>query len=451
MNNRCECSDPMHTNAFVDLNGVPFLLAEYLDKRNFLQLDRSMVKSEIFIDQSDSMRAVVDINVDDIGSRSSDGKLNTTGNNTKQKRLLEMIKNRTDRCDNQFDVLRRGIIIRVNYQLENNTTGKVLRTISEDLRIADRSYFLLINPKDVSDNSIVVNFNSSIVSTINNFTHGMNRMKFRITSIQLFYEMTKRSPKVPRIKNSMVSNPSYTDGYCNCMDSYDHNYHRAMQSKHVIDINGRCNCGDYGNEGPEVVTPPTWSMFNRYYHFVDGGKDIILHREEIDDPMNEVTLIPCGTIQVNRTFIINPGHRIIFKLSIWKNDVTVVNNATPIAELLNAPVYNDGPGCGCDHNINPDYETVLRLLHETKAVNERQSRMICHLNDTIRKLEERIENMENPSEPDNKCDCDHSEILEKLDDISDEIESIKGTSGGCDCPEMIPIPLEEIESMFKNV
>jgi hypothetical protein len=34
-----------HVNAFIDLNGMPYLVAEYLDKSQFRQLDRALIKS----------------------------------------------------------------------------------------------------------------------------------------------------------------------------------------------------------------------------------------------------------------------------------------------------------------------------------------------------------------------------------------------------------------------
>jgi len=83
--------DSNHVNAFVDMNGVPYLVAEYLDTNNFQQIDRSLIKSEVFVDQSEAMRAVVDISIDDIGKRASDGLPAIVGNNTKQKNLLKMI------------------------------------------------------------------------------------------------------------------------------------------------------------------------------------------------------------------------------------------------------------------------------------------------------------------------------------------------------------------------
>ena len=86
----CNCDCDKHVNGFIDLNGVPYLLGEYLNKRTFQQVDRSVIKSEINVDLSEAMRAVIDINIDDIGKRASDGYPSIVGNNSKYNQLLNM-------------------------------------------------------------------------------------------------------------------------------------------------------------------------------------------------------------------------------------------------------------------------------------------------------------------------------------------------------------------------
>jgi hypothetical protein len=78
----------------------------------------------------------------------------------------------------------------------------------------------------------------------------------------------------------------------------------------------------------DVIDHTGWVGFNRYYHFTNHGCDMILHQDEITDPRAKIVLIPCGLVAVNRAFIINPGHRLIFKFNIWKNDVTVFNDTS---------------------------------------------------------------------------------------------------------------------------
>lgn len=414
----CEsyCDHHKHTNAFVDLNGIPYALAEYLDRWNFQQIDRSLIRSEINVDQSESMRAIIDINVDDIGKRASDGLPAIVGNCTKQKHLLKMVADNAERFDRQLDVLRRGIVLRVNYQLENQRTGQVIRTMSEDMRILNRCYFMDINPRNVNDNAIIVNFSDSMVSTINEFTHGTDRMIMRVTKIQMYYECVKRSLKMNRIKQSMIPSgyPNYylPTSYGSEEDMYQ--YHSNMQNRHFLGHFDNRGLDWYGCEDRDMISPPVCTNFNRFYHFGDGGRDIIFHNQEIYDPMCKTVLLAAGTIDVNRAFIINPGHRIIFKFCIWKNDITVVSDTSPIARALKVPMddhchdHHHHDDCFHDHGhlINPDKETLIRLYHELQHTNDRQNAVINRMLDRIDELAEQIQNIILPpvEEPDTPID-----------------------------------------------
>lgn len=411
----CENHFHGHTNAFVDLNGVPYLLGEYLDRRKFQQIDRSMIRSEIFVDQSEAMRAIIDISVDDIGKRASDSMPAIVGNCTKQKDLLEMISATAQRSDHRLDVLRRGIVLRVNYQLENQSTGQVIRSMTEDLRIDNRSYFLDINPRNVDDNAIVVNFANTMVSTINNFTHGTARMVMRITNIQMFYDCVTKDLKRPRIHQSLTS--GYRPGYLpSSYGSEDemYAYHKQMQNRHYLGYPGD-DCLDWEGCDNSSITPPTWSDFNRFYHFDNGGRDIILHAQELNDPYCKTVLLSAGTVTVNRAFIINPGHRIIFKFSIWKNDVTVFNDTRNIAVALRVPVNDYGGDCDHEHEhehhhhehvVNPDYETLIRLYHDLQCTNDRQNCVINRIIDKIEDLGDKLDKLISPDEPDNPVNPD---------------------------------------------
>lgn len=496
-NENCPAHD-LHTNAFLDLNGIPYLLGEYLDKRRFQQIDPALIRSEVFIDQRESMRAIIDISIDDIGSRASDGYPAIVGNNTKQRSLLKMISSQADELNHQFDVIRSGIIMRVNYQLENQRTGQMLRSMVENLRIHDRSYFLNINPRNVNDNAIIVNFSNSMVSTINEFTHGRDPMVLRITSVQMFYECLRRDPSIPRIQQA---NGPWAPG--SEVDYY--RYHEQMQNRHVITPNG-CRYEGFGNESPEMIAPPTWTMISRYYHFDQSGHDIVFHDREINDPMAAAVLVPCGTVQINRAFMINPGHRLVFKFSVWKNDLTVVSDALAIAEAIRTPYFN---GCRPPYmpDAKPPYPTfddceyvkpyhpahhhhdgeVLRALRESQEINEQQSQMISRLTnavnslreivskqhgddvevpdvipmppnkpphhkpghggfiiDKIRELEKMLEDLKNSG---SDSECDHAEIDQKIDDLQKEIEDIR--TNGTD--EVVADQLKALEEAIVSL
>ena len=450
--NNCGCNN--HTNAFIDLNGIPYVLGEYVDRTQFMQVDRSLIKSNIFIDQTESMRAVIDISIDDIGKVASDGSINAIGNTTKQKNLLKMIRNNASMLDNQLDVIRGGIVLRINYQLENYSTNQVIRSMTEDLRIPERVYALNINSKDVDDNSIIVNFNRAMVSTINEFTHGNDRMVLRITNVQMMYECVKRSIKLPRIKDSIVGNESY-----NPLNGSIYDYHKNNQSQHFLG-DPRCTSGNGYCDKP---TLPAWSVFNRYYHFSEDASDLILHNEEIYDPMNEVVLIPCGNVRINRSFIINPGHRLIFKFSIWKNDVTLVNDTTNVAKALDVPVLGDvSNNCGCNCNDTNNNQMILMMIDNMKNMINQQNTVINQLVATVNNI-----NHKNdcgchhnhhpvpppPSSDDCNCDEEHEEINNKLNELENEINDVKDNigSGECNCDPLEPMSPETITELLKDL
>lgn len=384
-----------HNNAFINLNGVPYLLSEYVDQNTFQTIDRALVKNEINIDSSDPGRAIVDISIDNIGRR-SDGTLNVLGNATKQNSLIDMIKENIYRIEHHLPVLKRGLMLRIHYQLENNRTGKVLRSLQEDIRIADRNYFIDINANNINDNAIIVNFTDSIVSTINQFTHGTDIMQLRITSIQLGYECVRPNKMRPQIGHSIYNTPPEMyadDGLNNEQEMYY--YHKSLQPKQYL--------GDpYYNQN---IIPNQWYDFNRFYHFDESGADIIIHDQEINDRNNRIMHILCGDIVVNRTFLVQPGQRIIFKFSVWKNDLCIFNNTTRVAEALRVnttpywppvppqpqpqpqpaptpypqPVYPPYPG-------SFEFKYIIDLLESMKGMDYRQNGVINKIDESLKEV-----------------------------------------------------------------
>jgi hypothetical protein len=245
--------------------------------------------------------------------------------------------------NHQFNTLRRGIIVRVNYQIENSHTGQILRKMSEDLRIFDREYYLDINGRDINDNALITNFSSTLVSTVNSFTYGMEQMLFRITKVQLFYETLRADvPKAKQLQQCQPYREAWPEGvpynpipeYLFSNDKNIWNYHNEHQR--VQRIGGPESLTTNG-----LISPPLMSSFNRFYHFTQSGDNIILHAQEINDPRAQIALLPCGVIHVNRRFVINPGHRIVFRINIFKNDCMIVNDTTEIAKVLQVPFLED--------------------------------------------------------------------------------------------------------------
>lgn len=348
MSDRVNTTD-QHTNGFINLNGVPYLLDEYIEQNNFQQIDRANVKSDVTIDTTEDRTAIVDISIDDIGE-TSDGSLNIIGNYTKQQNLIEMIKNGIYRLEHHLPVLKKGIIVRVNYQLENQRTGQILKSLQEEINIAQRNYFVEISAKDLNDTAVIANFADSAVSTIAEYTHGTDPIQLRITSIQLYYECVRP----PKFKPFPGRPPLYRippeafvrDGLHDEQEMYY--YHKGLQNRQYM--------GEK-LERPWDVIPQQWYDFNRFYHFETDGKDIILHDNEINADRTRILRIPCGYITVNRTFVVYPGQRIVFRFSIWKNDLCVVTDTTSIAEALGVnttPYYPPTPSKDNDSDSSKD-------------------------------------------------------------------------------------------------
>ena len=388
MNNisRSACSkcreNQNHTNTFITLNGIPYLVAEYMDNRALLPIDAANVKSEINIDQSNCMQTIIDISIDDIGHKST-GALNIIGNKTKLDSLHTIIRNRTDMLDNQLPVLRRGIVLQVNYQLENQRTGQVIRSMVENLRIYDRSFFIAVNRDDINDNGIVVNFSNSMVSTVNNFTNGLDPMILRITSIQMFYERVKRSSMAPRVPKSLITDPElaqYFYGY----DANLYKYHQRMQSQHIMS-------SGTGNEILDSGIPGSWGIFDRFYHFDTESKDIVIHDQEVYDQRTPLIKVPCGSVVVGRSFVVNPGTRLVFKICIWKNDLIAVNDCNGIADLLRAPISSyqpkpQPPRFCCPMQIQAQENTPTNTDYEQNAAINEIAASLSDLINTVNSL-----------------------------------------------------------------
>jgi len=453
-----DVSSVTHTNAFINLNGVPYLLGEYVDRETFQQIDPSIIESSINIDQTEAMRAIIDICINDI-IKDSNGTLKPIGNSTQIESVQNLIANQKLKMESKLPVLRKGILIRVNYRLENAVTGIIIRSAQETFHINERNLFILINSGNINDNFIIANFSSTLVSTINEFTHGTVPMNLRITNVQLAYEYVKVNPVIPKVTSSIVGYPvenynmcEYPDPYacrpcCNMSEADMYNYHKQMQCQHRI--------GDpYIGKPNQYVIPDSWYAFSRFYHFDEGGQTAILHENEIYDNATKVMEMQCGNVQVNRTFRINPGHRIIWKFTIWKNDLIVVNDTTTICQILQAPIgsptypltfsntqQNNQCSCGQQPQYNPPIcppppPPMSGPSTTDYAQNEAINTLLTTLHDLQLKLKELTGDEEEVTDPSllptgptpplkPNCDCgtDHSA---EIANITAMIAAIQG-------------------------
>lgn len=460
------CNHPdynCHTNAFIDLQGVPYLLGEYMDTVHYQPLDRSLVRDEVYVDQSDSMRAVVDISVNNI-KRTSGGELDIHSNINKYFELMAMISNNYSTLNGKFNVIRKGITIRVDYQLEDRMTGRVIRTMNETFRIKDRNYFIDVKNANIGDNGIVTNFTNTLVSTITEFTHGQNPMQMRITNIYLDYEIADEPSVLPSVKTNMATSYQYDQNPSTYGVNNDITYYPNSYPNHYPHHNN-------------PVNNPT----SRMYSFYNAGNDIVLNMHEIYDPMTAIATVPIRTININRIFTINPGHRIIFKFSIWDNDVTVVDDTTEIANKMNALINNDHcvcppicpphpyppyppcppsyppKPCPSHHTIDELYGMILQLNNSVESINNsvnglqelttQQGDKLKTMSEQIIRLHRRVLKLEN-AEPGG----DSSEIHENLqnqitgldndlDQLQDHVETI---------PDVLPIDSQSIQDIVNE-
>jgi hypothetical protein len=328
------CSnDPGRINSFLNIRGYPYILNDYLENTTFKQIDTSLISSGISISNTEAGRSIVNISIDDTRP--------ITGNRMKYANLIEAVfKNVRRDIQNILPVFQKVLVVQINYRLENQRTGKVLKETSEKLAIDERDYFLNANVQSVSDNAmdscIITNFADSISTTVTEFLHGSETMICRITGVELFY------PAV----------------------IYSHHKHSPGGPSTTIPSGTTYNpvCQSY--------------QYNDLYHFDNNGQDIHLHQTEIEDkPDKDLTLIPVGSMTLDKVFNVNTGHKITFKYSIWKADVIMVKNTKRIEEILGGAPYRQ---------VNKTIEAILDRLDDIKAANTNQD---IKLDEIVKRLD----------------------------------------------------------------
>ena len=320
-------------NAFLDIRGYPYILNDYLEDVAFKQIDQSVISNNITITNTETNRSIVDISIDDTKPIS--------GNRVKYAKLIETVfKNVRRDQQNILPVLQKVLVVHVNYQLENQRTGKILKSATERLAVKNRDYYLDINVHSISDNAmdscLITNFNDSMTTTVTEFLHGSETMICRITGIELFY-------------------PAVT-----------HHHHHHKHPHHNLKMNDvklyDHVCHDY--------------QYNDLYHFENHGTDIHLHQEEIEDKAGDsLTLIPVGSVELDKSFIVNTARKITFRYSIWKADTIMVKNTKRIEEILGGAPYR---------KFSKTIEDILDRLDDIKSTNSNQD---IKLGDIVKRLD----------------------------------------------------------------
>jgi hypothetical protein len=287
-------------------------------------VDRGLIRNELTVDNTDVYNSVVDIVIDNVGDQSIG---NRSGYNT----FLNALVDNASKLRGFLDVVRPGLLIEIDYRIENQRTGRFLRQATAKMYTENKAHFIDLNSKDLNDNAVLVNFSDTMVKTVTNQIHGADKMIIRLTKVRLFYVCLKRLEKnpydhrqLPHHSHEPVFRP---DGP---VMRYDRDYHRNHQPQYAF---GR----EQYRYPDQMTVPPNWWSFNRFYHFEDKGRTIMLHWGELNDLNAPTFKIPVGSINLNKSFLCNTSFKIMFKVSVWKNDLTVLNNTAAVARLLGVP------------------------------------------------------------------------------------------------------------------
>ena len=287
-------------NGFIDIKGKPYLLGYYLNSYRYQDLDSSVLSSGISLDTSVNNLAVININIDQTDHSELNEPL-LKGNAEKRDELEQMVMaNREFIAHNRFSIIKKGLVARINYRLESQRSGRVIKTVTENLVIYDSGYYHYSEGAFAADPALVVNYSDSVISMINQYTHGVDPLVIRINTVHLFYEVVPGYVRKPKQRDSSM----ITFGY------------------------------------PVVAPACSSPRFNhrldgitRYYNFGSNNSDIFLNQSEIDS-CKFTELVPCGSFYINKAFTVVPNQRIVFKLSVWKNDLTVVSDTYRLANIL---------------------------------------------------------------------------------------------------------------------
>lgn len=332
-------------NAFIDVDSVPYILGDYFNGKQYLNLEPTEVIDSVTIDQSVPNRSLIEISINQV-NKDSQGNLMPMGNIEKKGNLEQMVSDyREAISSNYFGVIRKGLIVRLNYRIETES-GQIVKSVSEDFKIYDAGLYNYVGDKNVADPALIVNYCDSIVSSINSYTHGTQGLILRINSVKLFYEV---------ISPGKFCYPQYTKKfYPYGKPRHDHGLNRYEEA-----IKSR----------------------NNYYRFGNNNRDIFVNMTDVDSERRRVGMISCGTFYINKLFPVHPAQRIIFKLSVWKNDITIVPNTTQIANILG--IYAFDTFDNAEHHF---VQSVVEDLQERDCRDRKRDELIENLYHQIYEL-----------------------------------------------------------------
>lgn len=326
-------------NAFSVIDGYPYLVDDYLENINFRQIDPGTIVNGVTLSHPDTYdRTIVDVNIDHT--------VPLMGNKMKYAQLIDRLffYMRT-KHHNVLPVLQNKLVVQISYQIENYYTGEILRSAQERLTIHDRDYYIKDNLPGVANNdidsAIITNFKDSLTSAIMEITHGYHWLVCRLTKIELFYPA--------------VTNCYYHYSYPPTVVPWNRDPRWYDEKKDLPQFSYRCN---------------------NLYHFSKDGTSIQLHGDEIERLACEnISLVPCGVIKLDRTFAVNHGSRMTFRFNIWKSDIVMIKDSSRIEEILGG-----APRKYVDQSI----DDLQNKIDDIRDVNYKQDGKLNDINEHLK-------------------------------------------------------------------
>ena len=382
-------------NAFVLVGSKPYLLGYYLNNYRYTALDPSVLSNGIAIDTSVDGQALITINIDQT-KKAGDGTPLLTGNAEKREELEQAVMARREVLAHQrFPVIKKGLVVRINYRLENQRTGVPIKSVTEDFKVYDSGFNFFSEGVNAADPALVVNFSDSVIASVNQFTHGVDPVVLRVNTVHLYYEAITPNvpkPKPPRGVSLMTFGYPVLQPPCDC--------------KHLED--------------------PRFKTINNLYRFGSDNSDIFLNQSEID-LCKRVELIECGAFYLNKAFVVSPVQRILFKVSVWKDDLVVVADTYRIANILGIYAFDT-----FNKAQSSFANSVVQGFEDQRIDDCYRDQLIASLQAQINELKGQmppvkyITSKPKPMPPETyrvikKCNCDHC-------------------TGKCHCGEVPPPP-----------
>lgn len=196
--------------------------------------------------------------------------VNEAGNKQKYEELLIAFPTNPSK---NIDVLQKALLMEIHYQVENKRTGEIVRSFTIKSIIRNIEHFTNVNPDDINDNIVLTNSYDYVNTTISEYVHGSDRTICRVVDIDFSYLV------IPE---------------------------------------------DFVNQ---------WGD-NIFYHFIDNYSHILMDSWRIEDKDTKTIKVPLGLVSIDRTFDVDIAHKVLFKVSMWRNDVIFVSDTTDIAKSI---------------------------------------------------------------------------------------------------------------------